>query len=81
MTQSPDRDGGSARDLNRANGWRLMADHRLMCPITCELTAAKNAAQQLSVLSLDNMREYLAAGAKSGGVWRPRCATARRMAG
>ncbi|CNM26888.1 secreted ESX-1 substrate protein B EspB [Mycobacterium tuberculosis KT-0086] len=53
-----------------------MADPPTDVPITpCELTAAKNAAQQL-VLSADNMREYLAAGAKE----RQRLATSLRNA-
>lgn len=78
MTQSQTVTVDQQEILNRANEVEApMADPPTDVPITpCELTAAKNAAQQL-VLSADNMREYLAAGAKE----RQRCATRpRRMA-
>ncbi len=82
MTQSQTVTVDQQEILNRANEVEApMADPPTDVPITpCELTAAKNAAQQL-VLSADNMREYLAPVPKSGSVWRPRCATRpRRMA-
>lgn len=84
MTQSQTVTVDQQEILNRANEVEApMADPPTDVPITpCELTAAKNAAQQL-VLSADNMREYLAGGrcqraAASGdlaaqrgqGVWR-----------
>ncbi len=71
MTQSQTGDGGSARDLNRANEVEApMADPPTDVPITpCELTAAV-AAQQL-VLSADNMRNTWRPVPKSGSVWRP----------
>lgn len=77
MTQSQTVTVDQQEILNRANEVEApMADPPTDVPITpCELTAAKNAAQQL-VLSADNMREYLAAGAKE----RQRLATSLRNA-
>lgn len=83
MTQSQTVTVDQQEILSRANEVEApMADPPTDVPITpCELTAAKNAAQQL-VLSADNMRENTWRPVpKSGSVWRPRCATRpRRMA-
>ncbi|OSC39275.1 type VII secretion system ESX-1 target EspB [Mycobacterium decipiens] len=77
MTQSQTVTVDQQEILNRANEVEApMADPPSDVPMTpCDLTAAKNAAQQL-VLSAENMREYLVAGAKE----RQRLATSLRNA-